>query len=344
MKSSAWLAALALGMAAVAVVEELRIAGLREQLAVVKRDGPAPIAAAGNQSAAAEPTRPTRVIVPDRADRAPTRTDRQPDAADAADAADSPAESMQKSLRKMAENPAGRAMMNQGVRAMAGVWYASLIGDLGLNDTERDYFLDLIGGGFSRQQELGMKLMSAKDEAERTAIQQEIAAAEQAQKDSVKEFLNDDEDYQRFVSYQERLPEYQQLDALRAVMKDSNAPLTPEQEAKVVDAMFTARTTTPDNAQWQGGPQGLAALNNEDFEQRFEEYWATASQHAATEVGKVLDGPQLDAFRRYQDQVKEMQLLGLKMAAQMFRQQGNESPPGNPPAPAPPSTPPPAPE
>jgi hypothetical protein len=243
---------------------------------------------------------------------------------------------MQKSLRKMAENPAGRAMMNQGVRAMAGVWYAALIKDLGLNDSERDYFLDLIGGGFSRQQELGMKLMGAKDDAERAAIQQEITAAEQAQKDAVKEFLNDDEDHQRFLAYQERLPEYQQLDALRAVMKEADAPLTAEQEAKVVDAMFTARTTTPNNAQWQGGPQGLAALAGEDVEQRFEEYWTTASQHTAAEVDKVLDGPQLDAFRRYQDQVKEMQLLGLKMASQMFRQQGNGSPPANPPAPAPP--------
>ncbi len=330
MKTSAWLAVVVAVAAGVAAIEESRIGRLRGQLADARRDAPAQAAARAPAGAAAAPARPERVMRP----LAATRGDRQPDAAapadaDAPQAADSPAESMQQSLRKMVENPAGRAMMNQGIRAMAGVWYAALVKDLELSPAEHEYFLDLIGAGFSRQQELSMKMLGAKDAAERESIASELKAIENDQKEAIKDFLNNDEDNRRFLAYQERLPEYQQLDALRAVMNEAAAPLTPEQEAQVVDAMFRARTATPDSSQWQqGGTQGLEAIASGDAEKQFEQYWAAAAQQAATEVGTVLQGEQLAAFKRYQEQTKEMQLMGIRMAGQMFRDQQNPGPAG----------------
>jgi hypothetical protein len=211
--------------------------------------------------------------------------------------------------------------MNQGVRAMAGMWYASLIKEFGLDDEERDYFLDLIGAGFGRQQELGMRMMGAKDAAEREAIAKELEAANREQNEAVKAFLNNEEDAKRFLAYQERLGEYQQLDGLRASLKQANAPLRPEQEASLVEAMYRARTSTPASQQWQGGAAGMEALARGDAQQEFERYWEQASRRSLEEVGKVLQGEQLAAYRAYLDQVKEMQLLGLKMAGQMFRKE-----------------------
>ncbi len=326
MKTSAWLAVVVAVAAGVTAIEESRIGRLRGQLADARQDAPEKASTRAPAGADTAPARPERVMKP----LAATRGDRQPDAADAApQAADSPAESMQQSLRKMVENPAGRAMMNQGIRAMAGVWYAALVKDLELSPEEQEYFLDLIGAGFSRQQEVSMKMLGAKDAAERESIASELKAIENDQKEAIKDFLNNDEDNRRFLAYQERLPEYQQLDGLRAVMNEASAPLTPEQEAQVVDAMFRARTATPGSSQWQqGGTQGLEAIASGDAEKQFEQYWAAAAQQAATEVGTVLQGEQLAAFKRYQEQTKEMQLMGIRMAGQMFRGQQNPSPAG----------------
>lgn len=328
MKTSAWLAVVVAVAAGVAAIEESRIGRLRGQIADARRTAPAQAAARAPAGADTAPARPERVMKP----LAATRGGRQPDAAaaDAApQAADSPAESVQQSLRKMVENPAGRAMMNQGIRAMAGVWYAALVKDLELSPEEHEYFLDLIGAGFSRQQELSMKMLGAKDAAERESIASELKAIENDQKEAIRDFLNNDEDNRRFLAYQERLPEYQQLDGLRAVMNEASAPLTPEQEARVVDAMFRARTATPGSSQWQqGGTQGLEAIASGDAEKQFEQFWAAAAQQAATEVGTVLQGEQLAAFKRYQEQTKEMQLMGIRMAGQMFRGQENPNPAG----------------
>ena len=42
-------------------------------------------------------------------------------------------------------------------------------------------------------------------------------------------------------------------------------------------------------------------------------------------MAKVLEGPQLEAFKSYQEQMKDMQLMGIKMAEKMFKK--DEAPP-----------------
>ncbi len=67
----------------------------------------------------------------------------------------------------------------------------------------------------------------------------------------------------------------------------------------------------------------------------FERDWEANSQKTLDEVGGILEGEQLDAFGNYLDQVKEMQLMGIKMAERMFSNGGEGNQPPPPPAPAP---------
>ena len=228
------------------------------------------------------------------------------------------------SLRKMVENPAGQAMMNQGIKAMTSMWFRDLIEDFDLNKNESDYFLQLVAGPMSVQQQVGMKMMNAESPEERMKLAEEIQTATKEAKEAIKEFLNDEEDFATYEEFEKRLPERQQLDGLRAVMANAEAPLTPEQEDQVIEAMYRARTSE-NSAPGGQGLEGRESPIGQISVEKFEKEWERSSQVAAKEVGKVLQGSQLEAFLSYQSQMKDMQLMGLKMAEKMFKTEDSDS-------------------
>jgi hypothetical protein len=65
-------------------------------------------------------------------------------------------------MRKMADNPAAKAMFAQAHKGTALNIYGPLIEQLDLDDEEKDYFITLLAGEFAHQQEMGMKLMGIK--------------------------------------------------------------------------------------------------------------------------------------------------------------------------------------
>jgi hypothetical protein len=237
--------------------------------------------------------------------------------------------SLGKSLRKMVDNPAGRAMMSQGIKAMSSMWFADLVTEFGLNKEEEDYFLRLVAGSMSAQQQIGMKMMGAETPGEREELADEIEKAKKEAKDSIKDFLNNDDDFAAYEDYEKRLPERQQLDGLRAVMNDAEAPLTPEKEDQVIEAMYRARTNQDGGTDWNG-TGGMDAIASGNASEKFEQDWEKSSRSAAEELGKTLDGPQLEAFKSYQVQMKDMQLMGIKMAERMFKNSDEATVPDEP--------------
>lgn len=221
------------------------------------------------------------------------------------------------SLRQMSENPAGRAMMNQGIKAMSAMWFADLVDEFGLTREEENYFLRLVAGSMSTQQNVGMKMMTAETDEEREALKEEIETVKKETKKAIKNFLNNDEDFAAYEHYEEQLPERQQLEGLRNTMLEAGAPLTPEQEDQVIEAMYKVRTTAPQSTDWHGSG-GMEAIASGDATKKFEEEWERSSTVTAEEVGKILEGPQLEAFKNYQVQMKDMQIMGIKMAEKMF--------------------------
>ena len=81
-----------------------------------------------------------------------------------------------------------------------------------------------------------------------------------------------------------------------------------------------ARTTAkaPDFS----GPEALTEMSKGNFTESFEKSWEVQDQAVMKEVGTIIDGPQLEAFKEYRMQMKEMQLMGMKMAEKMM--QGEE--------------------
>ena len=230
-------------------------------------------------------------------------------------AADSEEESLSKTARKMWENPAGKAMMNQGVKMAVGMMYQDFVDGLNLSKEEGDYFKNLLGKEMADQQELGMKMMGATPE-EMKALTEELKKRGVDNEAEIKKFLNSDEDFKAFTDYKNHLPERQQLDGIRSTMSSKGVPLDADTETKLVDAMYRARTES--NSPDLSGPGAMEALTKGNIVETFEKSWDAQAAAMRVETGKILNESQIAAFEEYQKQAKEMQLMGLKMAEKMM--------------------------
>ncbi len=302
----------AIGLVVVAVlltvaIQESRISALRQDLKTAQTTG----TTATSKAVIAAST------VPDETEAIPQRTKSRPDNVPEVPSKDaaSEEESFAKTARKMWDNPAGKSMMNQGVKMAVGMMYQDFIDSLDLTKEEGDYFKILLGKEMGDQQELGMKLLGATKD-EREALVAEMEKRTKGNDAEIKKFLNNEEDVKAFTEYESRLPEHQQLDGIRATMSSQGAPLDAETEAKLVDAMYRARTEAkpPDLS----GPNGIAEMAKGNIVETYEKSWEIQQQALRAETAKILNPVQLTAFEEYQKQAKEMQLMGLKMAEKMM--------------------------
>lgn len=305
----------AVGLAAVAVIatvaiQETRISALRRELAAV-RDTDSPIAEV-NRSDASAPLHPSSTRPPTTA-----KSSIRPSNLDKTERANEP--EIASAVRKMWENPAGKAMMSQGIKIAVAMQYETLIDRLDLSDEEATYFKDLLSKGLADQQEISMKLISA-DPAQQTEIINDLEQRKQENQEDIKTFLNNDEDFQRFTEYQERLPERQQLDGIRATFAAADVGLEPEIEERLIEAMYQSRTQA--GGIDSNSPEAFAKLRDGSLAASFESNWDSEGQALLTEAGAFLSPAQLKALQDYRHQMKELQMTNLKMAETIFKDGG----------------------
>lgn len=223
-----------------------------------------------------------------------------------------------KNIRKMWDSPAGKSMMGQGVKIAVAMMYEDYIETLDLSDEEAKHFRELLGGEIASQQEFGMKMMGATPE-ERKQLVEEMEERNRQNEEDIRTFLNNDEDFERFKDYKDRLPERQQLEGVRAAMVARDAEMDEETESRLVEVMHQARTQPglPDFSQ----KAAYFESQGEDMVGRFEETWK-AQQDLLREEVDFLSDVQQEAFFEHQQQLKEFQLMGLRMADKMMKDDG----------------------
>jgi hypothetical protein len=306
MKPSHTFGLVLLAVLATVGIEESRMAQLRSRLenveaSAAKAPQDSSGAAANSPTALSQETQPTRVR---------ERPDAKPEAT--AKAAEEESGDFSKTVRKMWENPAGKSMMNQGVKMAVAMMYGDFIDGMELTKEETEYFRNLLGKEMSDQQEIGMKMMGASPE-EQTKLAEEITKRAEESEEAIKAFLNSEEDYKKFQTFKERLPERQQLDGLRSMMASKEVPLDGAGEEKLVEAMHKARTQP--NVVDYNGPKAFEELSKGNAVEAFEQNWARQQENLKKEVSGVLNEKQMQAFVEYQEQMKEFQLMGIKMMA-----------------------------
>ncbi|RYD23522.1 MAG: hypothetical protein EOP88_03890 [Verrucomicrobiaceae bacterium] len=306
MKTSHALGLVAASVIITVAIEESRMSSLR-QITKTESTGSA-IASKAPGATATTPAADTD---------APTKTKSRSELAPASPAkpVEAPDESFANTARKMLDNPAGKSMLNQQAKMMVNMTYQDLIDGMNLSKEEGDYFKDLLGKEITDQQELGLKMLSATPE-ERKGLSEELTKRAAATQEEIKKFLNNEEDYKKFTDYKERLPEKQQMAGIQATMSGAGVSMDADTEAKLLDAMYRARTDSkaPDFS----GPGAMEEFAKGNITETFEKSWQAQQDTLSAEAGKFLSEPQMKAFQDYQKQMKEMQLMGLKMAEKMM--------------------------
>ncbi len=306
MKPPQVLGIVVLAVLATVAIEESRIAGIRQN-AGKSESLVAAAAASGSGSSAPEPAAADAPVKTKSSDQ-PRPEAPKPESAVLT-------ESLVGTARKMWENPAGKSMMSQGAKMAVAMMYSDFIDGLKLSKKESDYFKDLLGREVTDQQEIGMKMLGATPE-EREKLSEELKKRGEETQNEINKFLNNDEDLKAFKAYKDKLPEHQQLDGIRAAMSGQGVPLEPDVEAKLVDAMYRARTEA--KAPDLSGPGAIEEFAKGNITETFEKSWDAQQAALQQETAGILTPEQAKAFQDYQKQAKEMQLMGLKMAEQMM--------------------------
>jgi hypothetical protein len=304
----------AIGLAAASVliavaIQESRIASLRTELESAQKATPASAAVGSpfeSATIAGEVTPPERTKTRDRSEVKPAAQTKEAGPGE---------ESMAKTARKIWDNPAGKSMMNQGVKIAVAMMYQDFIEGLELSKEEAEYFQALLGREMADQQEIGMKMMEATAE-ERKSLAEDLSQRAATATEDIKKFLNSEEDFKRYSEFKDRLPERQQIEGIRSAMTSKGAPIDAETESRLIDAMFKARTeaAVPDLQ----GMDTLEQIGKGNLAETFEKSWAAQQEKLGPEIGKILNPTQIDAFQEYQKQLREMQLMGIKMAEKMM--------------------------
>lgn len=239
--------------------------------------------------------------------RTKSRAELNPDSPETPEAADE--EPPATSGRKMWDQPADDAEIHQAVQTVVKLLYTDLIKGLNLNEEEAGFFKTLLGKGYTKTQELGFKMREASEE-ERQALVEEMTRSEEANDKAIREFLNNDEDFQRYTDYKDRLPERQQIGRIRATMSSSKVPLDDETADRLMEAMHRVRkdSSGPDFY----GPDAIEEVAKGGYEESFMASWEASQEALRPMVSNILNPEQLEAFQEYQKQMRDMKLKGLK--------------------------------
>lgn len=302
---------LALFLAVVVVMGMGQLTKLKKQVADLEQEKPAKSAARIPSSPAmAAPVASSRPSGPAKSGRA--SVSRDPDEEEGEkDRGDERRRVLGDMFRQWAESDAGKRMQEAQNKRKARRLFGPLVEDLALGEEDRDYFLEIAGASAGAEEALWGELMTAGD-GDREQILEEWEAEKSERSAAMKEFLNDDSDWERYQNYESRLEEYEQVQGLRRAMEGAGVPLTSEQEAQLVEVMYDARQQTGMNERWQGRGV-LNQLDEPGIAERLEADWQSNQEAMSSGVSSVLSPEQVEAFNSSQSRMIRQVTQGLRM-------------------------------
>jgi len=199
--------------------------------------------------------------------------------------------------------------------------YAKLIADLQLTPEQTTALKDLLMKKMLVDADAGMSMMSGDmDATKRQELVQQAKTDKDAINNDIKSLLGDD-GYTQFQAYEKTQPERMAISTFKDQLASSQNPLTSDQEEQLIQAMSTERanfkftTDLSDQSKFTGD---FASMFTEDKINQFQQELGQLDQRYVTRAQSILTPDQADAFNKFLDSQRQMQQLGMQMAAKMF--------------------------
>lgn len=233
-----------------------------------------------------------------------------------------PAPTGRAGLREMMNAPGMREAMERQQALQIDIAYARLFDQLQLSPQEREHFKKLLVERQKTQTELSLKLMDDKlTSAQRQAIGEQIDQQRTAFDDTIRQFLNHDDDWQSFQHWEKTLPERTQFEMLgKGLFASSPEPLSAQQEQQLIDLMAEVRARPGSGGNLAGKTNLDPSLLTDDLIQRQLQQIEVNGRIVAERAAEFLSPAQLQTLKTYQEQTASMTKTGIEMSKMLFPQ------------------------
>ena len=228
-------------------------------------------------------------------------------------------------MSKMFKDPKMKEMIKSSQKMFMGPMidkqYAALFQQLNMTPEQAATLKDLLQKKMLAGADAGMSMMDGSlDAAQRADLTKQIKSATDDYDAQLKQFLGD-ENYPAFQGYEKTVPDRMTVSQFSDQLAGGASPLSNDQQQQLAVAMNDARTsfkwTTDYNN--KNPPNGdYASMFSEDKINQFTSEKERFDQQFLTRAQQILTPEQAMAFQQFQTAQRELQIMGMKMAANMF--------------------------
>lgn len=225
----------------------------------------------------------------------------------------------------MFKDPKMRDMIKSQQKAVLGPMldkqYAALFQQLNLTPDQSAALKDLLEKKTLAGTDAGFSMLdNTLDAAQRADLAKQVKSQTDDIESQIKQFLGD-ANYQTFQTYEKTLPDRTTVSQFNEQLAGGANALTADQQQQLIQAMsdvrgsfkWTAALNKPDAATGD-----YAAMFTEDNINQFAQQQEQFNQQVFTRVQPILSPDQFKAFQDYTATQQQLQMAGMKMAAQMF--------------------------
>jgi hypothetical protein len=233
------------------------------------------------------------------------------------------------SIATMFKDAKLREMMKTQQKAFMGPvldkQYGALFQQLNLTHDQVTALRDLVQKKMLAGADMGFSLLDSNlDSAQRADLVKQVKNQTDSIDNQIKQFLGD-QNYQTFQTYEKTLPERMTVGQLADQLTGTATALSAEQQQQLVQAMGDVRGNfkwTVDLSQQNAAGGDFTAMFTEANINTFAQEKERLDQQTLTKAQAILTPDQLTAFQDFQKTQRELQIAGMRMAAQMFAPKG----------------------
>ncbi len=226
----------------------------------------------------------------------------------------------------MFKDPGMREMIKSQQKAVIGPMldrqYGALFQQLNLTPEQTATLKDLLEKKMLAGTDAGFSMLdNTLDASQRADLAKQVKNQTDDLENQIKQFLGD-ASYQTFQNYEKTVPDRTVVSQFNDQLAGTATALSAQQQDQLTQAMGDARNnfkwTTDLNNKPDTANGNFASMFNEDSINRFAEDKARFDQQFLTQAQQILTPEQLTAFQGFQKAQRDLQIAGMKMAAQMF--------------------------
>jgi hypothetical protein len=232
-------------------------------------------------------------------------------------------------LSEMFSNPEMKEMMKGQQKLVLGPMVDKIFGPFfqqaNMNDEQKAFMKDLLLKKLLVGAESGLDLLNGDlDPAKRQEIANKIKDDTAAYDKQVKEYLGDSV-YPQFQQYEKSQGDRMQLDQFSQQIAAGGTALSPTQAQQLIEAMGQQREGfkwTTDFSDQAKMTANMSDYLTEEKLTRFADEKARYDQEMLARAQNILTPEQYTAYEKFVAAQRQMQVAGMKIAAQMFGAKG----------------------